>query len=507
MAVAMNAQAQDTYLNERLTNTNDVLGTARFVGMGGAMGALGADISTMSWNPAGTGLYRKSDVAISFGGNWGVNKCEGLRSGAGALDQMGFLASFKTGSSDVPAINFGFSYQKKINFNHNYYADHANLGGLSQMDQVAELATAEYDTDNNLTGIAVDNGFLSEDNLGFYNDYSGQRAEYTHHSNGSLQGFDFNLSANINDRAFLGLTLTADNMKYRAWTNYYEESMNASTQNYGDYSLYNDYKIDGYGVGVKLGTIIRPIEESPFRFGFVVETPTWYRLRSSTLFDMTDEVDKSRTKQRESYLEYVVRTPWKVRASIGSTVGAKFAWDVDYEFAKVSGTTMGYPNWDAYDEYHSSFAKTNDEAMNQLTKDVMKGQHTLRAGMEIRPISSFAIRMGYNFISSPYKKDVYFDQFNLDSYAMNYATSTNYWRAGNTNILTLGLGYKYKKFYIDLAYKVRNQKTNCWAFDTSFTDPSGQFAQDYPDMAGKTIAPAEANLTRQSITCTLGFKF
>ena len=67
LAATTIAQAQDTYLNDRVTATDDVIGTARYVGMGGALGALGADLSVMSSNPAGTGLYRKSDVAISFG--------------------------------------------------------------------------------------------------------------------------------------------------------------------------------------------------------------------------------------------------------------------------------------------------------------------------------------------------------------------------------------------------------------------------------------------------------
>jgi len=35
--------------------------------MGGAMGALGGDISTMGTNPAGIGLYRSNDVMTSFG--------------------------------------------------------------------------------------------------------------------------------------------------------------------------------------------------------------------------------------------------------------------------------------------------------------------------------------------------------------------------------------------------------------------------------------------------------
>ncbi|HSH66758.1 MAG TPA: hypothetical protein VLB84_13425, partial [Bacteroidia bacterium] len=34
-------------------------GTARFNSMAGSMGALGGDISTLSFNPAGIGIFRK----------------------------------------------------------------------------------------------------------------------------------------------------------------------------------------------------------------------------------------------------------------------------------------------------------------------------------------------------------------------------------------------------------------------------------------------------------------
>lgn len=43
------ASAQNAYDAEKLLG-NDLNGTARFVGMGGAMGALGGDISVMSSN-------------------------------------------------------------------------------------------------------------------------------------------------------------------------------------------------------------------------------------------------------------------------------------------------------------------------------------------------------------------------------------------------------------------------------------------------------------------------
>ncbi len=82
---------------------------------------------------------------------------------------------------------------------------------------------------------------------------------------------------------------------------------------------------------------------------------------------------------------------------------------------------------------------------------------------------------------------------------------------GNTNIMTLGIGYHINKFYIDLAYKIRNQKADFYAFDTSFTNSENGdpvFLRNAPaDLIDKTIDPVEVDLTRHAITCTLGFKF
>ena len=41
-------------------------GSARFVSMGGAFTSLGGDISCMTQNPAGLGMYRYSDVGLTF---------------------------------------------------------------------------------------------------------------------------------------------------------------------------------------------------------------------------------------------------------------------------------------------------------------------------------------------------------------------------------------------------------------------------------------------------------
>lgn len=507
LAIAFTTQAQDTYMNERLTNNSgEVIGTARYVGMGGALGALGADMSVISWNPAGIGLYRKHDVAFTFGGTWGKSSIVEENRGKGTIDQAGFVFNIKTGNETCPYLNLAFNYQKKLNYNQNFYADNNNLYGLSQMDQVAELTDWDQGWQENLAGMALENGYFSTGKNAngeeyHYNRYPSSANEYTHHSEGSLKAIDLNMSTNIKNRAFIGLTIGVDNLNYNSWTYYREYDMDG----YAKYDLNNDYRITGTGVNVKLGTIVRPFENKPFRFAFVVETPTWFRLTNSTLFDLSrgDHYGGTRIDPWESYLKFNLRSPWKVRTGIGSTVGSVLAWDIDYEFAAYAGTHLGYPNDDSWD----GAGNIKDVAMNQFTRDILRGTHTLRTGIEVNATKSLAFRVGYNLSTSAYEKNIGFDQYDLNSATMDYATSTNYMRLGNTNILTLGMGYRYKKFYVDLSYKIRNQKGDFYAFDTSFAQGDTQFTADNPELSGLTIDPVGVDLTRQTITCTLGFKF
>ena len=110
--VAANANAQDAYNLTSLTSS-DLNGTARYVGMGGAMNALGADISTMQSNPAGIGLYRKGDCAFSLSNNTGDESRKFLNKGENfvSFDQLGVVFSFEVGDSPE-YFNIGFNYHK-----------------------------------------------------------------------------------------------------------------------------------------------------------------------------------------------------------------------------------------------------------------------------------------------------------------------------------------------------------------------------------------------------------
>ena len=141
------ALAQETYQNTKMAE-NSLTGTARYVGMGGAMEALGADISTMSSNPAGIGLFRKSQVSMTFGVvaqtdaetalnyNGSTLSFDGKKSKP-SFDQAGFVWSPSSKSSNY--INLGFNYHKSTNFNQILTAV-GRLDGASQN----RLTAAKY---------------------------------------------------------------------------------------------------------------------------------------------------------------------------------------------------------------------------------------------------------------------------------------------------------------------------------------------------------------------------
>src|SRR3712207_3643255 len=118
------AVAQETYQDTKLID-NDLNGTARYVGMGGAMEALGADISTISSNPAGIGLFRKSQISLS-GGLLVQQDASNKVSYRGAnaeingnkvntsFDQIGLVWARKTGRNSY--LNIAFNYHKSRNF-------------------------------------------------------------------------------------------------------------------------------------------------------------------------------------------------------------------------------------------------------------------------------------------------------------------------------------------------------------------------------------------------------
>ena len=114
--------AQSVYDGVKIAD-KDLNGTARFVGMGGAMGALGGDITTMGTNPAGIGIYRSNDVMTSFSFSaYGMeSKYEGQKStidkNRWSFDNIGVVFATKIGNqTPLRYVNFGFNYKRSKSF-------------------------------------------------------------------------------------------------------------------------------------------------------------------------------------------------------------------------------------------------------------------------------------------------------------------------------------------------------------------------------------------------------
>ena len=542
------ATAQDTYSNDLMTNTSDINGTARYVGMGGAVGALGGEISGISNNPAGIGGFSRSWVSLGMGGKiQAAQPLDGDNRGSFSFDQVGFVVVPPNDAGN--RLNFAINLQQNLSFNRSFMAENKNLGGLSQAAQFAHLSTLEFSQKGALP--------FCTPYMGLYDVYRPDGSFYAFRANdnsyynttsGKNYALDFNISGAVQDRFFWGATLGLNFINYKSEGSYVEfrdgyamttdddgnitsvAALENSVGGIQDYTLEWNKKISGVGFNIKVGTIICPIEENPFRFGIAIETPTWYTMKQKdtywTVLSKFKNTDTTYPGSEQyiynyhstlgtyepydspdnNYLEFNVNSPWKFRVSLADVHAGIVAWDVEYEYALNNLTTMGYPTYESDRWGGQSTSMDTDKGMNHLTKNITRGVHNIRAGLEVLPTEHLAVRAGYNFYSSPFKSNARFDQ-TISSYAMNKVTGTEFMNLGATNIFTFGLGYHIKGFYANLAYKYRMQKGDFYAFDDSYQKPVKHENQFITDDNASSLRPVSCDLDRHDITFTLGYEF
>ena len=475
-------------------------GTARFVSMGGSMGALGGDLSVMGVNPAGTAIYRSSDVNLS--GVYGIvkNRSEYENSAITSkfdgldLSNIGLVLAYDLDDSPVKYLNFGVNFRRKANYNSNFEMAGAANGFSQQYAidymywrnpfEIQDMSKEMYrDFNYNwLALLAADAGLYDDEgNFLLYPDdkspdkyyliYEPTRLGYYSETRGGLDVFDMNISTNINDRIYLGVTLGYYRLDYSRYSYYYE-----TTDANGIYALENNYKLSGSGWDFKLGAIFRPFKYSPFKVAAFLHTPVLYRLMDSYSASIDGPYANDDFFATESddcygdkvYVSYRLRTPWKLGAAMSYTFGNFLAVNAEYEYSDAAST---------------SFTEGNDIdlAQNEEISYNLKAQHTVRLGAEfslnklmkgagLGKVSS-SLRVGYNFVSSPFRNDAYKCMDN----AVLVDTSTEFVNKYSKNIFTAGFGMVIKSFYFDLAYMYQTQKSDFYPFyDMNFTNPAAK---------------------------------
>ena len=406
-------QAQDIYKVETFSGS-DLNGTARYVGMGGAMNALGADLSTMGSNPAGIGMFRKSDASLSASciSQPNARLAMDINKVRGSFDQAGFVYAMKMpGEGKLKFVNFGFNYQKRRNLKNYAEVLGGQTNGWSQTDVFRQLSNGfdlnnDRDRDNmlpivnaaydaqlsNLQGVDLNGETYRFNGADAYN--------YQRVTWGGIQQYDFNISLNWKDQVYAGLTFGVYNVNMHS-SLYYDEDLlfqhptNGSVIVDGEgnlpyYYSYQDEAINGTGFDFKLGVIARPIEDSSFRIGFSVSTPIFFDLtqESSIYFNSPFALPREGDANYRPYayssnpdeytesdfytggFDYRIRTPWKVNLSLGGTVGNFLALDGEYEATFYKSASVGYPDFDYY-----GFADGSTSNDRWINKDIDNYMH------------------------------------------------------------------------------------------------------------------------------------
>lgn len=529
---ALSANAQETYENAKLAG-EDLNGTARYVGMGGAMEALGADISTIGSNPAGIGLFRHSNVSLSAGllmQSDGKEFSNGKKTNL-SFDQIGGVYTTRTGQKSF--LNFGFNYHKSKNFDYILNAA-GSLNGSSQNKQSyikgilanensggffvgkdkkgQNVGYVEAPTLNNpspnvaSTWSQIDylywNNLIPDKNTGRLNYESASGYNLARANTGYIGNYDFAVSGNLNDRVYLGLTFGMKDVNYKGYSEYRENFNNA-----GGVLVRDERKVTGSGFDITAGVIVRPVAESPFRIGAYVKSPTWYDLTTS---NATGLVYAQGTTNKESYIsnsyDFKMWTPWKFGFSLGHTVGNYLALGATYEYENYANINSRVNNGGYYDYYYGQYYESSipDKNMNAHTKDVLKGVSTLKLGIEYKPVSNVALRMGYNYVGAKYANNGQKDP-GLASLGTSYSSTTDYTNWGEINRFTLGVGYQVKKFNIDLAYQYSAQKGSFAPFsnvrDVTYTSGTTKITES--NIASNT----DVKNNRSQLLLTLGYRF
>ena len=152
MAVAMSVSAQSAFDGYNLAR-QDLKGTARFMGMAGAFGALGGDMTTLSYNPAGIGVYRSSEIGATM--DLSINSI-GMDFAGRKMDEsatrfmfnnIGYIGTARINST-LRNFNWGFTYNRVASFNRRYQGTAAGITNSMS---------------NYIAGMANDNGVMLSD--------------------------------------------------------------------------------------------------------------------------------------------------------------------------------------------------------------------------------------------------------------------------------------------------------------------------------------------------------
>jgi hypothetical protein len=459
-------------------------GSARIQGMGGVQTSLGGDYSSAFSNPAGLGMFNRSELTISPGFHSADNTSNYLdeRSTVNKtnLNIPGFSVVFQTdqnGRQGFLSGAFAISFNRVNNFNQSFsYAGRNKKNSI--IDYFIEYATGldpnsfTYGNDyfNTPTGLAYNN-YLIEDStflnpnaskyhylsvMGVYPDPNDIRQVDQQEDikiTGAQNQWNFSYGANLSDKIFIGAGVGftslrfTNNKSYRESNFYFDQDPSFKPLNY--LALNEEIRISGSGINGTLGIIARPVEG--VQLGMAYTSPTIFKLtdtyRASLAtqwnnFDYFNDGKPLNNVSEETddvISEYDLKTPGRL------TMGATYFFQkqgflsADVEFVNYAGA-----------KYSSGISGISFDPDNKKIKSLYQNTVNYRLGGEYR-YNQFRFRGGFAFMSDPFQQE----QNNISRKLFSYST---------------GLGYRTEKFYIDFALVMTQGETSYRPYSINSAD-------------------------------------
>lgn len=492
----------------RLSQT-ETGGTARYMSMGGAFSALGADFSSLSTNPAGIAAYRSSEFTFTptlyqnntesnYLGSYGSDSKSNFN-----LNNIGYVGTTQTGSkSGIISFSFGLGYNRLKNFNRNYYAQNTDLD-RSLTDDFAGNFTELYDENPNVNyedldawpepkfwdGVMAWDSYLINFNAAT-NSYLSLLAndqdivETTNQRNfisekGKIDEYLLSFGMNVNNNLLLGATVGIQDMYFKKTSTTYENFAGG-----GEFTYNNNLNLKAYGINLKLGAIYLPTDN--IRLGFALHTPTFINLDedySSEIIDVQGLNDNYDSYSPLGAYSYDLQTPFKYIFGGAVILNKRAIISVDYELADYSSMQF------------SQDGKTFDFIdVNQNIDQYLDLTHTIRTGVEFRVTPEFSLRGGYSQIGAAYAND--YDLYSISGIA-DASSKSILLETRPQEIInySFGFGYRDTDFFIDAAFVHSVQDVDYLMFISP---------EDYI-----TPAPYVADITSKTnkFMVTVGLKF
>ena len=439
-------------------STNSLDGTARFVGVGGAMSAVGADISTFHYNPAGVAVYQTS--VLSFTPSLHIHKSDAVFTSSSFQEQksqfnisnIGGAFHFKVKKhSAIQHINLGLALNNTNNFNEKYLFNRATNESITQ-EWVNEANVINGSTDG-----TVNYDKFSFETVGAYYTYlvnfDSSSMQYTSPINkrilqkniversGNKKDIVIALGASVFNKLYIGANVGVPIINYTSKSSFQETDAYNENGSFEQFKLSNAYSNKGNGYYVSVGAIYKPI--SILRLSAAIQSKTRIKLTErytsdfETQFSTISYVDKS----AEGTFTYTLSTPWRANAGI-ALVHKKLGF-VSFDYEMIDRASMRIIFADDY--------QTTEDVLNDNIKSKYQMQHHFKVGAESK-IKQWKIRGGYGIQTSPLKE--------------KYRVGKNDF---SSQQFSAGIGFLWKRISLDAAYRYTLMNT----FETSYNGKDG----------------------------------